>query len=217
MTSNLTTLKNIYNKKYIRPTYRHTALSIMKKLTNFVKNTSAMIIFTRILVATAILVLYGWSVAIYGNTIANGYIILSSAAIAAAALWFPARKIWPRVLSTPKPAVCFIAHMVAATSITLFAILGSNYYCADPDTTHSVNAVVESRYSKERQRTRRIHRRVYYTGQTYRVYYMLLRFDNGRTKGRQISLRRYNSIRKGQVIKMPVSRGLLGMPVISTK
>ena len=107
--------------------------------------------------------------------------------------------------------------MVAATSITLFAILGSNYYCADPDTTHSVNAVVESRYSKERQRTRRIHRRVYYTGQTYRVYYMLLRFDNGRTKGRQISLRRYNSIRKGQVIKMPVSRGLLGMPVISTK
>ena len=124
-----------------------------------------MIIFTRILVATAILVLYGWSVAIYGNTIANGYIILSSAAIAAAALWFPARKIWPRVLSTPKPAVCFIAHMVAATSITLFAILGSNYYCADPDTAHSVNAVVESRYSKERQRTRRIHRRVYYTGQ----------------------------------------------------
>ena len=174
-------------------------------------------IFIRILLATAVLALYGWSVAIYGRTLANGYVLLAAAIAAAAALWLPARGLWDRIIPGANTAVCFIAHMFAATAITLFAILGSNYYGADTATAHSVNAVVESRYSKERQRTRRINRRIYGTGQTYHVYYMLLRFDDGRTKERQISLKRYNSIRKGDTIAMSACRGLLGMPVISAK
>lgn len=174
-----------------------------------------MITFVRISLTIVTLFLYGWSIAIYGNTIANIYILLVGAIATAAALWLPCSKIWKRILPSAKPAVRFVAHTAATTSLTLFAILALNYYCAEPDTTHTVNAFVESRYSKERQRTRRIRRHVYGTGGTYHVYYIRLRFDDSRTKERQISLRQYNSTHKGDTLKMSVSRGLLGLPVIS--
>lgn len=158
--------------------------------------------------------MYAWALALFGNTLASPWGPALASAIVALALWLPLANTWRRVLPGQKTVWQMAAHAFAATGTVLFAIMALNYYGADSTSTHTEKATVVNRYVKERQQTRRIRSRVYSTGKKYNVYYMTLRFDDGRTKEMQITASRYNRVRVGRQLSFPVSRGLLGMPVI---
>lgn len=162
--------------------------------------------------------LYVGALALYGNTIVLPAVPAAAALAVALALWFPMARLWRRIMPQQKTVWQLGAHMVVTTGAVLLAIMALNYYGADRASIHEEIATIESRYVKERQRTRRINRRIYTTsGEKYNVYYMVVRFGDGRTKEMQISASRYRQLRVGSQISLPMSRGLLGMMIIDRR
>ncbi len=158
--------------------------------------------------------LYGWSAALYADTIANPAMLAAAAGAIALLLWPLMKSAWIRVFPLLNTLWRLGAHMAVATAVVLSAILTINYYGADNDSTHIEQATVVNRYTEQRHRTRRINRRIYTnSGEAYTVYYMVIRLDDGRTKTIQIDNRRYRQLRVGSTVSLPVSRGMLGMAV----
>lgn len=162
--------------------------------------------------------LYVWSLVLYGNTVVQPAVPAVATMAVALALWFPMTGLWRRIMPRQKTMWRLCVHMIALTGAALLAIMALNYYGADRASTHEETVTVESRYIKERQRTRRINRRVYTaSGEKYNVYYICVRFGDGRTKEMQVSASRYRQLRVGAQIMLPMSRGLLGMTIIDRR
>lgn len=167
-----------------------------------------------IILALATLMLYGWAMALYADTLVNPLPLVAVAIGLALLLWIPAKKLWERLLPQLNAFWRLTAHLAVETAVVLAAILAINYYGASKESTHTEKATVENRYTEQRHRTRRISRRIYTnSGEAYTVYFMVIRLDDGRSKTIQIDNRRYRQIRVGATVSLPVSRGLLGMPV----
>lgn len=162
--------------------------------------------------------LYVWALALYGNTIVQPAVPAAAALAVALALWFPLAGLWRRIMPRQKTVWQLGAHMAVTTGAVLLAIMALNYYGADRASIHEEIVTVDSRYVKERQRTRRINRRIYTaSGEKYNVYYMVVRFGDGRTKEMRISASRYRRLRVGSQISLPMNRGLLGMMIIDRR
>lgn len=160
-----------------------------------------------------IFALLGGSIALYGHTLVNPVTVICVAVAVALVLCPVSIKLFKRISPTLNRLVAFLIHMVTLTSVTLFAIFALNYFCANEDSAKDHEAVVVSRYSEEHT-SGSTGRRHHHTQRKYRVYYIRLRFDNGRTKDVQISLNRYNRTRIGEKYTIKVSDGLFGMPVV---
>ena len=148
-----------------------------------------------------------WNIMIYHQTLTDWTPILAIATAGTALLWLPTKKIWKRAT----------AHAITATSLIVFVILAGNYYIEDASSEHREEVTVQRKFSRKRQQTRRIRGRVYSSGKTYYVYYMTVKFDNGRTKEMQISLKQYNRIRTGTRYHLQIGKGAFGLPIIKSR
>lgn len=92
----------------------------------------------------------------------------------------------------------------------------SNYALADDTTCHEEETVLVRKYRETRHHSKRVSRTHYVRGDPYYVYYMEVRFSNGRTRDIQIPMNKYIRLKKGQNLRLPVARGFWNVPVIRT-
>ncbi len=158
-----------------------------------------------------------WNIMIYHQTLTGWTPILAIATAGTALLWLPTKKIWKRMFPSTKTWVRATAHAITAASLIVFIILAGNYYIEDASSEHREEVTVQQKFSRKRQQTRRIRGRVYSSGKTYYVYYITVKFDNGRTKEMQISLKQYNRIRTGTRYHLQIGKGVFGLPIIKSR
>ncbi|MBD5163835.1 MAG: hypothetical protein HDT09_03950 [Bacteroidales bacterium] len=107
-------------------------------------------------------------------------------------------------------------QLIAAVYITIVAAGGLytvNYAFADKATAHTEEVEIQRKYTKTRHRSRRVGRR-YVQGEPYKVYFIEVRFADGRTTDFEIPAKRYNRLRTGGHTNLTLATGLLGSPVI---
>ncbi len=121
---------------------------------------------------------------------------------------------WEWLTGSRRFILNYICHLAVVSILMAAAFYVVNYAFADAESSHTVKAVVERRYSETRYKTRRIRRNVYGNGEPYKVYYMELRFDNGMKKSRLIPLSKFNRVRKGDTINVNIAQGAFHIPVI---
>ncbi len=113
---------------------------------------------------------------------------------------------------TSRPAN-HIAATVYLTIVGAGALYTLNYAFADKTTEHTEQVLVERKYTKTRHRSERSGRH-YRQGAAYKVYFIDVRFDDGRTTTLEIPLKRYNRLRTGAPTDLTLATGLLSAPVI---
>lgn len=158
-----------------------------------------------------------WSMILYDRTLAEWPELLVLTLALAALLWLPTRKIWRRLLPSSHKAIRITAHTVTLICAASFTILAGNYYCASPSTEYMETVKVDAKFRRTHHRTRRINRRVYTQGEPYYVYYITVKFDNGRTKDLQINRKLYNLVSSGSAFRLRMRKGGLGFPVIKNR
>ena len=86
---------------------------------------------------------------------------------------------------------------------------------ADRSKLHTEKAVVTAHYKQEHDRTRRVRRGRYIpTGEKYYTYSLEIMLRNGEAKTISVPLSRYNNVRNGDSVSVPVCKGLLGVTVL---
>lgn len=157
---------------------------------------------------------YGAAFALVSRTLITGWIPFAIsfvlALISGSTLW----KIWIRITESENFWINYLCHIAAATGIIATLLLGCNYFFADEDTLHTENVTVERKYYKTRHRSRRVGRRYTTNGEPYKVYYMEIRFSDGRLKEQSLSFDEYRKTKKGKNLEIPVEKGLFGINVI---
>lgn len=103
------------------------------------------------------------------------------------------------------------------TGVLLAAFYALNFSFADDDSRHVEKGVVTRRYYHNRQRTRRVGRRYVATGETYKVHYIEVEFANGKKKEIEIPSGRVHKFHDGDSLEFELSKGLLGVPVITDR
>lgn len=165
----------------------------------------------------AVMVLYGFSAAIYGHTLVEWWEPLGLALVLALGAWFLLRRCWIRVWSSVNVYLVLLGHMVVMTGAMLFLVLGLNYWCADDSTLHKEQVTVEKRLREKHYHSQRVGRNRYRRGNPYYKYYLNVRFENGRQKNIEVQLTRYNRTRTGSKIALDLESGLFGYPIITTR
>lgn len=108
--------------------------------------------------------------------------------------------------------IILIAPVLAGAFYTV------NYFGADEARPTKVTAVVESKYSETRQRTRRIRKGRYAaTGESYQVHYADIRLADGHLVTVPLTGERILKVRRGQHLDVDVIPGALGIPVVISK
>ncbi|MCM1293781.1 MAG: hypothetical protein NC230_09425 [Bacteroides sp.] len=105
-------------------------------------------------------------------------------------------------------------HTVVVTALAGGVFYSCNYVFDNEATKHREEVVVDRRYYKVRHRTKRISRRTYGRGEPYKVYYIDVRFADGRETSLTVPFKRYKRIHNGDTIPLNIAMGLFGIPVI---
>lgn len=135
------------------------------------------------------------------------------AAVVPAVVTLPA--LVPRWRSLPgcgHVAVASLAHMALLGSVCFALFIGTNYAFASEPVPHE--AVVESKFRREHTRYRRVGRGRMVPAGKYHTWHVALRLDDGRLTDTEVSLRKYNTIRRGARREVLLSRGLFGFTVV---
>lgn len=184
-------------------------------------NTSSLPVSRRILrgivwtiVIIAVIVAYLWAMMIYRDTIVEWHTPWSIALVLSLLSWFPLRGLYGRVLPDYHVILRLLIHFAGATGLWLLLILGLNSWCADKSSLHTEQATVVGHFREKRYHTQRVTRKVYRRGQPYYEYIVRMQFPEGREKDFTLPFEKYKHLRNGMTIEVPVSRGLLGFPVI---
>lgn len=166
------------------------------------------------IIVVIVLAAYGLAFAIYSDTIVEWYIPWGISLVLALLSWFLFRGMYIRLCPDTHVLLCLFGHLVAATGLWLMIVLGLNSRCADRSTTHTEQATVVGHFREKHYRSQRVSRRVYRRGTPYYEYVVRLQFPSGKEKDFKLSLEKYNRLRNGMTIEVPVSRGFLGFPVV---
>ncbi len=157
---------------------------------------------------------YGAALALVSRTLISGWIpfVVSFfiTVLSGTTLW----KAWRKITETENFWINYICHIVASTGIVTTLLLGCNYYFADADTLHTETVTIERKYTKTRHRSKRVGRRYTTSGEPYKVYYMEIKFSDGRLKEQSLTFERYRKVKKGMSLELPVAKGLFGISVI---
>lgn len=166
------------------------------------RQTIITIIASLILIALSGIALY-----IYGHTFVSPILIAGIAAapalIIAALVFVKSSNRW---LAAPISFLCAILCIASGLLII-------NYVGRDKAHSRPQKATIAAKFTEERSRTRRSGRRYVASGETYNVYFITLRFEDGSTKKREIPVREYVKTRIGRKINVNLTKGLLGWPV----
>ena len=131
---------------------------------------------------------------------------------AAVATALPARGLWRWMTGSRNVAVNLVCHIVFAFPLLLCSALTINYATSGKHSTKE--AVVVTRVYKEtRYKTRRVSRKTYVRGAPYPVYFIEIRFRDGRSRDIEVLKKTYDRISKGDSVVVDVSKGKLGMTV----
>lgn len=106
---------------------------------------------------------------------------------------------------------------VFASSAWFLLSLALNYHIPRKGELHDEIATVEQRYTKTRHRTKRVGRRVTAQGEPYKVYYIVLRLSDGKTKDMEVTHSTYRHFSKGDTLTVTLDRGILNIPVIKSQ
>lgn len=174
---------------------------------------------TTLLVALGIIVIFidGGTLAIYGNTVVSWYLPLAVGLLLAAATARPCQRMWQWLLGTADRRISAAIHVVAATGVFAFILLGINYFGADDSTLHEERVALLSRHSEKHYRQRRVGRNRYVRGDPYYQYYMTVRLADGREKELSITRNYYHNIARHDSVTLRLENGMLGLPVIRRK
>ena len=102
---------------------------------------------------------------------------------------------------------------IVFTAITGGGILLVNSLCGDSTKYEEREVVVERKIVKTRHRTQQSGRHSYSTGAPYHVYYLELKFADGREIEIQPSYKVYKQVAKGDTAFIRAGRGALFLPV----
>lgn len=124
-------------------------------------------------------------------------------------------RYWHPVTQTHNYAVNFVVHTVVVAIILGSGIVMVNYFTADFDKAEPENVLVERKFQKTRHRSRRSGRHSYERGEAYQVYYLKLDLPKVGSRELQVSKKTYNKVRSGGKVNILITKGGLGMPVVS--
>lgn len=153
----------------------------------------------------------GMASALHASTLCRPWPVVAIGGAFGAVAAMLLRKPLGAALRIANGVVAYIVGWIFVAVLTTATLYAVNYFGADKATTHSEPTVVEKRYSETRHRSKRIRRNVYGKGEPYKVYFLRLRFENGRTKSVEVPLRRYNATRTGDTVAVAMSEGALGL------
>ncbi len=159
----------------------------------------------------------GVDIGLAGDTLINAWIPLTVCTVIAAYGGIMLHRRWQWLTQSTARWINTLCATVITTPLLLLAFYGSNWLGASTDKIHTEEVTVESRYYKERHRTRRVGRRYVASGETYKVYYATVVFPDGFRKEVSLTHSRYRKIRKGQQLSVDVTTGLWGIRVIKSR
>lgn len=118
--------------------------------------------------------------------------------------------------------ISMIIFLIVACGFFFTTILSLNYFLSNNDST-IVKTKIEKIYSENRQKQRRVRNRYIASGETYKVYYILLDFPDGKTRKYPLSLEHYNKYislslhhrKKISTIDVTLTTGLFGWQTIT--
>ena len=159
---------------------------------------------------------YAGAVALVPRTLITPWVPFCAAGMVAAATGAGMWRLWRRITAREKPFWNYLCHTVMMTGMLAAVFYISNYALADDSTYHEEETVLVRKYRETRHHSKRLSRARYVRGDPYYVYYMEVKFANGRTRELQIPANKYIRLKKGQKLRLPVARGFWNVPVIRT-
>lgn len=160
----------------------------------------------------ACLFLYVWGYVIYEHTLV-GWWLPAAGAVVLILFTGGAARMWSAVTGTADRTMNLVCHVFAVGAIGWFALLGGNYFGAGAATARDAEVTVAERIAVTRNKYIRRGRRMMKSG-TYKVYYLRLTFEDGRTKKVPVSLAQYNRARTGGSMNFRTRKGRFGFTVL---
>ena len=173
-------------------------------------------IFIGVLTVTA-LGMGGAAVVLPSRTFVNPWVPVACSGVFALGTGLSLGRLWEPLTRSGGRILNLICHLIFVTSVLCGAFYILNYSFPHSDTSHTEKAVVESRLTKTRYRSKRVGTRRYVRGDPYKVHFLRLGFESGKTKEMEVSLSEYNRRRSGDTVSFRVCRGLFGLPVIKNE
>ncbi len=153
----------------------------------------------------------------YGRTLVEWWLPLTISLCAALLLWVLLKEKWARRWPDTYGWLRCALHFLYATVLSGALLLGVNFAAADDATLHDEPVEVLRKYRTKHHRSRRVGRNRYAKGEPYYKYKFDARFADGRVKTLEVPLKRYNTLRQGSTIGLPLETGLFGWPVIESR
>lgn len=163
-----------------------------------------------------LLLVAGTDMILADDTLINGWIPLGISTVIAIYGGIMLHRHWQWLTKSTTAWINILCGAVATTPLLLLIFYGSNWLGASSDTIHTEQVTVESKYYKQRHRTRRVGRRYVANGEPYKVYYATVAFPDGFKKEVGLTYSRYRTIRKNQQLTVEVTTGLWGVRVLKS-
>lgn len=154
----------------------------------------------------------GGGMALYHDTFVPLWVPLVAALLPTAVVLPAFLPRWRRLPGCGHAVVAGFLHVAVTGSLCFAIFLGANYAFASEPEPHE--AVVVGKFRREHTRYRRVSRRVRVPAGKYHTWHVKLEIDDGHCTDEQVSLEKYNRIRKGARRTIGLSRGLFGFTVI---
>lgn len=180
------------------------------------KNTRAVTVRWVTVVSVALIMIFlGVGIAVVlEHTVLNRWLFFGIMLLAGIVTSVPCGRFWQWLTGGVDRRLCVLIHIVCFGILLSALILGVNYFSADFDHMPRTDAVIVRKYSETRYHSRRVGRRSYSRVDPYKVYYVELALPDSLHREYQISLKRYNRLRKGKTVEVPRGPGRLGIEVI---
>lgn len=108
-----------------------------------------------------------------------------------------------------------VCSLAIAGTLSYFALLGCNFWLADPDSAHKEKVEILEKHQEKKQKYRRVGRgRMVPTNDYYYEYSFTVRFEDGTVKTIPASAKAYARTRAGRMRTYTLRTGALGYKVI---
>lgn len=168
----------------------------------------------RVLVLITVIILYTIGYIFTEYTLVDGATpVLISLAIAV--LTIPFYKMWTWLTAGEDKILNLLCHVICVGALSYASLLAGNYHWADPTSEKKEEVVVQNKYQKTRQKTRRIGRGRYVADGKRKEYYLDVVFADGTEKTLHVSLSTYNQTSIGKTKVLTLQKGFFGLPIIT--
>ena len=172
---------------------------------------------TRVLIISifAIIILGGCAMWYFERTVVAPGAVVLPAICAGFIASYLCKGLAFRVSGNRNFLINYLVQGVLFSAILTSSFLVGNYTMGGRG-QHQEEVTVERVYTKTQHRPRRVGRRYVGQGQPYKVYYMEIAFANGNRKEIRLGQSGYQGHKKGQKLRLDISTGLFGLPIITS-